>query len=327
VTPPGCDIHPFAVPTGKSQVGCGKGNCPARVTCGAAVQPCPVGAVCTLTVRMTFDTPADRFTGPDPSLDLTPGKAPPTIAYSTNGAWEGSAIVGFDQHGSCDVGDVDVHPPWGLQGDPRGRTHCDAAPSVTFFGQNQPINTYCFTFAYKRWDLDAVPSASGASPDLLRPVDGDAGPDDQRRLHCQAEQVVKAAGEAETAAAGEHVFLYVFHFGIAKVPGEYYPPSVRRATVAKARHLFRAFKTIKKRITKPGPVELKPKLTTGAKRVLARTGRLRVRMPVTFTQASGAVTRQTTVVTLTRPIDRQAIFKQQARSCRKHRKAKRCRHR
>jgi hypothetical protein len=319
-----CEVTPFAAPTGSSRVGCGWGTCPARVKCDAAITPCPVTAVCTLTVKMTFDTPLDRFTS-NPALSFVIGQPQPTIDYATNGAWQGNANLGYlQQFRDCEVGDVAVHPPYDLPGGrPDGRTHCDAAPTATFFGQNKPINTYCFMFAYTDWFGD-YDTRGNPEHTLLRPKDGDTGPDDQRRLTCGVEQEVRAATALEAAVAGENVDLYSKVPGHLRYGGEYFPGDRAPAGDVKASRVRRrqAFKARTLRVKKAGPVRLGFKLTKAASSQLKRTGRLRLRLPVTFTPLKGNATKKTITVTLTRPVDPIAVARQY---CRKHPKNKRCR--
>ena len=317
-----CEVTPFAAPTGKSRVGCGWGTCPARVKCSDAIAPCPVTAVCTLTVKMTFDTPLDRFTS-NPALSLGINSPQQPVDYTIDGAWEGNAAVGFvPQFNNCEVSDFEFHPPFG-SGRPDGRTHCDAAPTTTFFGQDKPVNTYCYMFAYLTRSSDYLPNGTPEHK-LLRPQDGDTGPDDQRRLTCKAEQVVKAASALEAATAGENVDLYAKVPGHVHFVGEYFPGDKTPAGAVKASRARtrQAFKARTQRVKKAGPVRLGFKLTKGASAQLKRTGRLRLRLPLTFTPLKGKATKKTITVTLTRPVDPAAAAK---KYCRKHRTSKRCR--
>jgi hypothetical protein len=336
-----CEVSPFTAPAGSSTVGCGWGTCPARVNCSDPIPPCPVTAVCSLTVKMTFDTPLDRFTS-YPLRSLGPGQSQQPIDYSVDGAWEGNATLGFlGALRNCEVSDHAVHPVVG-SGRPDGRTHCDAAPGATFFGQNRTINTYCYMFAYTNWS-GGYDTSGNPYQQRLRPKAGDTGPDDQRRLTCEVEQVVKAASALETAVAGENVDLYTkvpghIHFIGQYFPGDTTPAGTTRASRSRTRRAFRtpaymasvsrrrtrqAFKATTVNVKKAGPVRLKFKLTAGASRQLKATGRLRLRLPVTFTPGEGKATKKTITVTLTRPVDPVAVARQY---CRKHRKNKRCHH-
>jgi hypothetical protein len=100
----------------------------------------------------------------------------------------------------------------GGPGRPDGRTHCASSTSVRFLGQNRPFPSYCYAHAY----------GSGLNRELV-PKPGDAGPDDQRTLHCEVKLVTEAATALEAAAAGERIEIYARVPGVALVPGELPP--------------------------------------------------------------------------------------------------------
>ncbi len=195
-----CRVSPFAAPAGSSRLGCGWGSgCANRVACGAPLPTCPVTAVCTLTMRADFKTPLDRF------LLTNLGQV-----VERFGTWKVQAWVGYARPERCTLALLN------------GETStCAVTAERTFLGRGVPVRaTYCA----------AAATNSNGAPFSLGP--GDAGPDDQRSLSCDARVRITAASALEATAAGTHLELYAPAPGTIGVIGDI-SPTTRGAVIAR----------------------------------------------------------------------------------------------
>ena len=286
-----CRVSPFPAPQGQSQLGCGWGpNCNQRVLCGPALQTCPRSALCTISLKADFQTPPDPFMRAPSLTDRRRHEA---------GAWSVQDWIGYSRNHDCQV-----------EGYPGSETSCAVSESQSFLGQDRPIPTYCAARAWTVADgnFDALP--------------GDFGPDQSRFLACDARMTVGPASALDAVAVGTGLQLYAQTAGLAYVFSDVAPVAASGATIARRARAFR--KPLRKRATKPGPVNFKPELTRAANRLLKRRHELVVDLHIRFTPKTGKTITRTRRVTFTHPGNYQAETRVKFKKyCRNHHKLRR----
>lgn len=287
-----CRVDPFVGPTGgTSRLGCGwRPVCAERVTCGPPMDACPVGAVCTLSLRADFATPLDRFLLVNLGMDV-----------ARLGSWRVQAAVGFSATGTCSLSLLSA-----------STTACAASVETRFIGAGRPVGAFCGVTA-----LNSLSSRLELGPD-------DYGPNDQRRLQCEAKLRISSASPLDAVTAGSTVGLYAPRPGTAAISGMLVPEA-RAAAAAETP----AFRSTRRRVSAAGPVSLRPTLSRAARRILARRNRVRVRMRATFTSDDGPRIARTQTITLTSPVNERArqrsAFRRLCRTNAKARKTEQCR--
>jgi hypothetical protein len=306
-----CDVDPFRVPDGNSQLGCGWGpTCPGRVHCGVARPTCPATALCTITMVADF-ADKDPFVTPPETTSGTAGGAGGGTRRG-NGYWDVNTHIGFalvSGTGHCYATATD-HSARG----------CDAAQSFKFIGAGKSIGLYCVA---NDWD-------SGAGTVWGPPRAGEFGPDSDRSLRCKATMSTTAATALELAGVAANnsldcaglacgLYLYVPNPGSAFVTGDVPPVQGLRSGLAARRRTPSAFAPVHLRASHGGPAKFKLRLTRAAARTLKRRHKLNIRIHVSYTPKHGRRLSRTHKLTLRTPVNAVKAYRARFRAyCRKH---------
>jgi hypothetical protein len=239
-----------------------------RRGCNAEFAPCPAGALCTLSAKVSLQiadrTNLDYFTHPTPEF-IIHWTATANVQAASGRSSESCTI--FNTIGTADC---------------VGKT---ATQQVT--GPSNKLVASCvgLVFGYVGDGQDAW------------------GPDDKRRLHCDITLKIEPIKPFTVTVSGTGGTTYMPGPGALTIAAGKTGSRALRATKP-AKRTPAVFKTIRRTVKAAGPVAFKLTLSKAAKRQLLRRHRLVVTLRQTFTPTGGSAKTTTKRVTLRTPAKR-----------------------
>jgi hypothetical protein len=248
------------------------GGCPAESVCTTKQQHCPRGARCTITTRGVWS-------------DNDPGAMQGIRVWASTRlpAGEG-ALIGYQVPLSAPQQDDACYTD-----DRKGTgTRCTATARLVTLGDGGPIWGTC------HWEPWYFGGLAGAS----------FGYADERRIDCSTTVRIDPATPLDAIVNNSNVTVFAPSAGdLVATWGV--KPAKAKASATAVSAAKPAIATTRMSAAEDGPVELKPKLNAAARRLLARTGRLAVKVRVVFTPAGGGTTVTRDQVAILRRVVRQ----------------------